>query len=749
MLAWQKRARLLMLVIVAGVATTVFVTTRRREPPAAPKPAPREDPAAVAETSGAVIVEVRGARENFKIKAKKALSYPDGSSRLMEVEIESVRQGKTFVVKGDEARLGADKSHVEVTGNVHLSASDGLVVTAGSATHTQDEGIVRAPGPVAFKRGRLSGKGVDFSYDEKRDLIGLSDQAAITIAPDEKGANSADITAGSALLARKDKFIAFERAVHIVRPNQVIDADRALADLAADEEHLTGLDLQGNARITILSAAPGELTAMGGDVIDLTYADNSDLIQRARLSSAASLRIAGETGAPERTLAAQAIDIGVAPDGVTVTSLTARDNVALDLPAPKAALGRQGQPSKAIRADSLVATGKPVGGLTSAVFTDRVQYRETGGVPPVQRVVTSRTLETALNGGLGEIRSAHFAGDVAFKDGSTQARAANVRYHVASGKIELTGNVAKAPPRVKTDEIEVNAGYIEMTLDGPVVNAFESVRAVINPARPGPKSADATKMPSLMQQDRPVNSTSDELIHSGESRSQFSGNAQLWQGDDTRIRADEITVSGKTGNLSASGSVESRFRVQSTNATTNQKDTTAARGHGQTMTYDEASRVITYNGAARLVGPQGDLTAKQIVLHLGENGQDIERLEASGDVTLKETDRITKGNDLNYVAKSQEYRVSGTRDKLVQMISRTDEGCKENTGDVLTFSKTTDALRIEGRETSRTESKNVGCAASGLPPRIKLDPGAPAPRKLDPETRVPRKLDPETRAPRK
>jgi lipopolysaccharide export system protein LptA len=268
---------------------------------------------------------------------------------------------------------------------------------------------------------------------------------------------------------------------------------------------------------------------------------------------------------------------------------------------------------------------------------------------------------------------------------------------------------------VKTDDIEVNAGYIEMTLEGPVVNAFESVRAIINPARRDTKSADASKMPSLMRQDRPVNSTSDELIHSGESRSQFSGNAQLWQGEDTRIKAEEITISGKTGNLSASGAVESRFRVQSTNATTNQKETTAARGNGQTMSYEEASRVITYTGAARLVGPQGDLTAKQIVLRLGENGQDIERLEASGDVTLKETDRITKGNDLHYVAKSQEYRVSGTRDKLVQMISRTDEGCKENTGDVLTFSRTTDSLRIEGRDTSRTESRTVGCAASGLP----------------------------------
>jgi LPS export ABC transporter protein LptC len=741
-MVWQKRARLLMLVIVAGVAITVFVNTRRREPPPAPKSVPRVDSTAVIESSGGFLVQLKGERENFTIRANKQLSYPDGSSKLIEVEITSVRQGKTFVVKGDEAKVGPDRSHLEVTGNVRLSASDGLVVTAGRATHSEGEGIVRAPGPVTFKRGRLSGKGVDFSYDEKRDVIGLSDQSTITIAPDEKGANSADVTAGSALLARKDKFIGLERAVHIVRPNQVIDADRALANLAADEEHLTGLGLQGHARITMPTAAPGGLTAMRGDVIDLTYADDSELIQRAVLSSDALLQLAGEKGASERALSAQTIDIGLAPDGATVTSLTARDRVALDLPAPR------GQASKAIRATSLVATGTPAGGLTSAVFTDSVQYRETGGTPPVERAVTSRTLETALNGGLGEIRSAHFAGDVEFKDGSTEARAANVRYHLGSGQIELVGNVGNVRPRVDTDEIDVEAGYIEMTLSGPVLKAFESVRAVINPVKPGTKSANAKMMPGLMQQDRPVNSTSDELVYSNESGSHFSGHAQLWQGDDTRIRADDIEVSGKTGNLSASGSVASRFRVQSTNATTSQTETTTAQGNGQTMLYEDASRVLTYNTGARLVGPQGDLTARQIVLRLGENGQDIERLEASGDITLKETDRITKGHDLSYVGKSQEFRVSGTRDTLVHMISRTDQGCQEHTGNILTFSKTNDSLSIEGREASRSGSKAVSCAGSGLPPRIKLDSGAPTPRRLDPGAPAPPKLDPGVPAPR-
>src|SRR4030095_9242629 len=145
--------------------------------------------------------------------ADKQLSYPDGSSKLMGVTVTSVREGKKFIAQGDEAivtKLNADRSKCELTRNVRLTASDGLEVLASQATYSQNEGIVRAPGAVTFKRGRMTGKGVDFSYDETRDLIGLADQTSVRFAPDEKGANGADITAGAAMLARKDNFASFE-----------------------------------------------------------------------------------------------------------------------------------------------------------------------------------------------------------------------------------------------------------------------------------------------------------------------------------------------------------------------------------------------------------------------------------------------------------------------------------------------------------------------------------------------------------
>ena len=118
MLTWQKRARVAALVVAVGVVAAVFATTRRREEPPPPAPVTRVDPAAVVESSGAFLVQVKGERETVTIRANKQLSYPDGSTRLLGVTVTSVRQGKTFVATGEEARVGENQTNLDMKGNV-------------------------------------------------------------------------------------------------------------------------------------------------------------------------------------------------------------------------------------------------------------------------------------------------------------------------------------------------------------------------------------------------------------------------------------------------------------------------------------------------------------------------------------------------------------------------------------------------------------------------------------------------------
>jgi LPS export ABC transporter protein LptC len=708
MLTWQRRARAGALVVVVGVLATVFFSTRRREEPPPPAPVTRIDPAAVVESSGAFLVQVKGERETVTIRADKQLSYPDGSTRLLGVTVTSVRQGKTFIATGEEAKVADNQTNLDMQGNVRMRSSDGLEVTAGSAAYSQSEGIVRAPGPVTFERGRMSGSGVDFSYDENRDLIGLSNETKVRIAPDKKGKNAVatDISAGSAVLGRKDKFVSFERAVHIVHGSQVIDADTALGDLTESEEHLSALELQGNARIETPDARQGELKLMSGHVINLTYYENTEVLQSAIVTENTSLRIAGDQGAPERVLHAENVELGMAPDGTTLTSLTARDQVVLDLPATKE------EPAKSVRSNSLVASGVAGKGLTSATFSEGVEYVETVGTPPTKRTVTSRSLETTLDGGLGEIRQAEFTGSVRLRqsDEGVAANAEIMRYQVRTGQVDLTGAPEGEIPRVVDDQIAVDAARVEMTIEGSKMKATSGkapVRTVMYPPKPGSK--DARRTPGIMQQDRPVNGSSREFLYTGGENSvaEFTGAVRLWQGEkaETVVQGEKITVEGKTGNLTAQGSVLSTMIVQDTNQTTKLRETSRSTGQAHQMIYDDAARRITYTTKARLVGPHGDLTAETIILTLGANGQDVERLEAAESVTLKETDRVTIGDHLTYVASTAEYNMEG-KGRLVRMRRTSAEGCRLSEGRLLMFSRATDTLRIEGKEETRTLSSS-------------------------------------------
>ena len=701
-MSWQKRARLFVMAVALGVVAVVFFTTRRREEPPPPAPIERGDPAATIESSGAFIRQVKGERETVRVEADKQYSYPDGSTRLIKAKVTSVRQGKTFIATADEARVGENQTNLDMKGNVVMTSSDGLEAKASSAAYNQGEGIVRAPGAVTFTRGRMSGSGVDFSYDESRDLMGLSDQSKVRIAPEKKGADSIDITSGAAVLARADKFVSFERAVHIVRGSQVIDAESALGDLTEDQERLTGLELQGSARIETPNAQPGDLQLMTGDVIHLTYYENSDLLESAIVTGSASLRIAAEKDTAESVLHADNIEIGMAPDGTTLTSLNARDHVVFDLSAAK------GQPAKKVMSNALVASGVADKGLTAASFTEGVEYQETGGTPPVKRTVTSRTLDTSLKGGLGQIQEATFIGSARFRDPPTQAAGSTMRYNMETGQVALTGAPGEPVPRVVNEQIQVDASNIDMNIEGSKMKAYgesRRVQSIMFPAKPGAKGAART--PGLMKQDQPVNGVSRELVYSGGENGsiELTGTAMVVQGEksETQIKGDKISIEGKTGNLLAQGSVISQMLVQDMNPTTKVRETTRSTGYGQQMQYEDALRKVTYTTKAHLVGPQGDLTGETIVLTLGTNGQDIEQLDASGDVKLTEVDRITTGDQLTYIAAKEEYLIVG-KGRLVRMFRTTAEGCKRSEGSILTLVRGADIFEFKGKEETRTQT---------------------------------------------
>ena len=111
---------------------------------------------------------------------------------------------------------------------------------------------------------------------------------------------------------------------------------------------------------------------MAGDVINLTYYENSDLLQSAIVTGGAALRIAGEKGAAESVLHAENIEIGMAPDGTTLTSLNAQG--------PRRARSVRGQGTAVEESDRRMRSSPAAKreGADGGVVHRRREYRETG-----------------------------------------------------------------------------------------------------------------------------------------------------------------------------------------------------------------------------------------------------------------------------------------------------------------------------------------------------------------------------------
>ena len=712
MTRWQRRIRLL--IAVFGVIFAVFVAFqfRRRAPSSDATPTGRIAPGVILESKGCTVARFTQSREDLSVDCARSVLYADGTSTLFGVKIgTNERNGsRTFEVTANEGRIGQKESSMALDGDVRLAASDGLTVKTGHATYATSDETVRTPGPVEFARNRMQGTGTGMIYEKTRDALTLLDQAVVHIAADEHGAGAAEVSSGTATFARRDKIVQFERNVRIQRGGQVIESDSAVARLSPDEKRIETLDLRANARITAANAGVGGLQSLSGRNMNLKYAANGEVLERAVITETAAIQLAGEQGKPGRQIAARTIEITLAPDGSTPTALTGRDNVVLTMPAePDVA-------ERTIKSNTLDAKGEPGRGLTHALFSGSVLYRERGA--GVDRGATSAVLDVGLKPGLSSIEDARFSRNVRFEDGSMFALAAAARYDLEKGTLALSGSEPGAlVPHVVNEQITVDAKNVDVTLAGPIVKATGNVKSQLQPAKkPGQQAGDGgndVKMPSMLKQDQPVFVVADALDYDGaRAKGVYTGSALLFQGD-TTIKSPSIVIDDKSGDMTASGGVTTTSVLEGTAKSGSQQtdkepakdkkaDRTPSTATAKDFVYTDAERRLTYTGDVHMIGPDGDMKAAKIELYLKSSGDELERLEAYDTLTLREQNRTTTGSRMTYTTADEKYVVTGTPVTIIDQCER------ETTGKTLTFVKATDSIVIDGNQQIRTQTKGGG-----------------------------------------
>ena len=715
MTRWQKRARLVLAAVAVAVVVIVALTLRERHPPQMNRAAARVDPKAVAESAGGRMVQASGTRVPGVVDYERMMAYEDGTAKLLGPKISTDRGGRQSVVTAREAAVGKDQAHVRLIGDVKLTSSDGLTAAAGDATYDRAAGVVRAPGRVTFGKGALTGTSVGMTYDDGRDVLSLLDQVRVKVVASATTGTGADIEARKGVYSRPDKRMDFEGSVRMVRTGRTVSADTARAFLSDDESRLERLELRTNSQITTPDAAEGALQSMAARDMDLTYGADGETLQHALLTGSGSIVMAGTAGESGRRIAGERIDITFGPGG-DLSALSARDRVELTLPAQK------DTPERVIRAAAMLGSGPPGGGLTSARFSDGVEFQES---PPgrVPRLARARALELSMAPTTGVVEDARFSGHTRFEEGNLHASAANGRYVVGKGMLELTGSEGPRDPRVQTERITVDAKRIDLTFDGPLLVAKGEVRSVMMPARdtqpdaaktaaqasPSTAEAQDRTVPGMLKDDQPVYVTGATLDYDGKrSFATYTGGSRLWQGTDTVIQGETIVLDEHSGDLKASGSVRSTFVLEQTDQKTQQPTKVPSIATSKDLHYEDALRRATYTTDAHVTGPQGDCHADRIELYFIEGGGSLERAEAYRSVKLVTEARTSTGDRMTYFAADERYVMVGAPVRVV-------EECRETTAKTLTFWRSTDRILADGNEEIRTLTKKGGTCAEPRP----------------------------------
>ncbi|MEQ1869901.1 MAG: LPS export ABC transporter periplasmic protein LptC [Vicinamibacterales bacterium] len=688
---WQRVARLIVVLAFVGVALLVGTTLRRRAVKTIEAPATATDPKAIVESEGGQTFRVNREREEVRIHYDRLVTYQDNTSKMMGVNVTTARSDRTFVVTADEGQVGKDESTIELDGHVTVTASDGLVLRARHAVYTQNDGMTRIPGEARFSRGRMRGAGLGLTFDQAEDVLTIAEKARVRVAPGRRGESATTLAAGALEFRRRERTMRFDRQMTATRGGQHIASDIAVAHLTEDEQDVESMELRGHSSIRQTRRTPGGLESLVGQDMDLKYGADGHALERALINGHAAVRIAGNQRQSGREISASMIDLALAPNGTTLKSLTARDEVRVSLPADDSGVART------IAAQALDGLGDDQRGLTGAHFSGGVQFTEKGA--NLERSARAATLDLAVASGFSSISDARFANGVRFTDGVLYSTSAFAKYALDAGTLELTGSDPASPtPHIVNDQLTVDAARVDVTLQGPIVKATGAVKSVLQPKGRGSQTSETDlRMPSMLKQDQPVNVTAEALDYNGaDAKAVYTGKALLWQGE-TQIKAPTISIDSKLGDLDTTGPV-AVVAMMSQEGKDGKPERVRSVGTADRFQYEDAKRRGVYTGTAHLRGPQGDLTADRIELFLEKSGDALERLEGYDAVSLRSATRKTTGTRLSYFGVDGRYVVTGAPVKAV------DECGRETVGRTLTFFKATDRIVVDGNEQARTQT---------------------------------------------
>lgn len=701
-MSWQKPARIGVAIVGLTAAAAVYLMMGERRVAQPPPPVQNRIPGATLEITDCALKNFPGVEKNFEVDCDLMTFYEDGTKKLTgDPLVITVHKGgnRTFKVIGREAKASRDETQFEVLGSpVRLEDSDGFWLETDRATVNRLDSISHVEGAATFGKGRMTGSGVGFTYDDKKELLVIAQQVRVKTV-DEKGKLVMQLASTSGMLDRLQHFLTLDTNVHVVRDDQIIDTNYGTARLSANNDVVTAIELYGDSRVT---GGPA-IEAMSARDITLDYTDDGKVLETTKLVGAATVATKGKNGQSGQRFAGETIDVSMAADG-TLTSVVGRDNVRLDLPAGT------DTPPRVITAQTLDGAGQAGKGLTDLTFTRDVVYEEqapraTGAAadtPGGRRTARSQRLEASLAD--DAVSKAAFSGGVTFEEDGLKACAANAEYRPEQGTLALRGETKAGAPMAAEERVAIEGPTIDVALDTRKMTAEGGVTTFMNssaaqrcrPSRSRPRDEQgANQVPRLLKTDAPMTVVADRLDYDSEKgHADYRGRATLRQ-EGTLLSAERLVIDQTKGDLTATGKAVSTLLLDD--------ETTNGRAHE--IRYVDAVRQLTFSSDPNVPGDEASLIsdstvrAGHILITLDAKENRPQSMKAGRNVRLTEgTQTVTDGESLDYTASDGQFVVRSNRVKPVTAVTRDGSTCRVSVGHLITFVKGKDDVTVDGRQ---------------------------------------------------
>jgi lipopolysaccharide export system protein LptA len=535
------------------------------------------------------------------------------------------------------------------------------------------------------------------------------------------------IQSESALLEKKEHRVTFDGSVMVT---QAVDQSRAERMVAYTDagNHLERIEARGSAYLK-----QAEKAEIKSPDMDFFFGESHQLVRAVATGGAYTKSLGAE---PVREASAQTIEATFAagPQGNAVDTIKAQGGADIKMH-PPVAVNKSNSAERELTAETVTLTffsdgrnikfAEAVGNSVMTVTPARIEPRadkktiraprmdasfyETGdrlktfnaadGVRveleamvkdsrPL-RVTTSKTARADFLEDSQDIDRVSQDGNFKYNEGDRNAAAERAVYDGQKEILNLRGKrpmVWDSKARTQADEIDYDRERDETHARGDVRTTYYS-RETTNDSTPFKNN----KSPIFMTAERADGKNNEGIAV-------YTGNARGWQ-DDNFVKADRIELYQDDKRMVAIGNVESALYQAKRETSPGKREIVPGFATAERMAYSDIERKVHYEGEVKARQGTDRIEASVVDAYLKQETNELDHMNAEGNVVLIQPGRRGVGDKLAYSADDGRAVLSGKS-------ARVDDAEKGSTmGSQLTFYNRDDRIQVENQQgTGRVRS---------------------------------------------